>query len=691
MEIAKLYGSLGFKFDPKGLENFSKSLNRAHSDMVRFANSIRHQVHAVNNELAAMRAKLNFSGGNITGTQKFTHLKDAITHTKIALDALNARSSVYGAAIERVNNKAAAGIPIWRAYKTEVTSVQHALRSLGATLQSVHSLSRVTINQRGGAGGLGGAGAGAVGANDRNGSMALLLGGMAGGGLFNTARTAIVAGLGNAAVFGTGALVKNVIDRGRELRASEQVLMANAKDHNEYQYTSQWIDKLSDRLGTNLIESQKAFGSILMSARAGGGNLEQSQKVFTSFAEYATTMHLSQETQTRLLRAVQQTYTIQKIHGQELNQFANAGLNMKALLVDAVKQAYGVDDKTARKMATSGKAETVKVMPFIAEAMAKLVRNNGALDRAIGSSQAEQGRFSNAFTKFSGNVMENGGDEALAKFFLILTKVVHLLNEFYDRVQGLNKLFNDMSSGHSAWVWALNLFIILLGRGAISFAIFGRAGARTLPMFWGVTRAVLRVHGVMGLLRAFIASPFMRTILAFAKRWLWIITVFEMVMVVGKAMNEHMLGYTTWFDLWIFKIKYLGIWFDLLALRAYVNMRRIAMYMKLSEPDINPDGTKNEANGFLDNIGQNAKLTWSLFQMPRWAMESKLRSWGLADSAPDPKTSKANEDEALKNMRESKAALDRTTGKTSVEITVHDPDKHVKSTTVNAHKSVGGN
>lgn len=694
MEIAKLYGSLGFKFDPKGLENFSKSLNRAHSDMVRFANGIRQQVHAVNSELAAMRAKLNFSGGNITGTQKFTHLKDAITHTKIALDSLSARSSVYGASIERINNKAASGIPIWKAYRSEIVSVQQALRSLGATMQSVHSLSRITINQRGGIGGQGGGGGvgGSGGVNDRNGNLSLLLGGMAGGGLFNTARTAIIAGMSNAAVFGTGALIKNVIERGRELRASEQVLMANAKDQNEYQYTSQWIDKLSDRLGTNLIESQKAFGSILMSARAGGGNLEQSQKVFTSFAEYATTMHLSQETQSRLLRAVQQTYTIQKIHGQELNQFANAGLNMKALLVDAVKKAYNVDDKTARKMATSGQAETVKVMPLIAEAMSKLVRNNGALDRAVTSSQAEQGRFSNAFTKFSGNIMENGGDEALAKFFRILTKVVQVFNEFYDNARGLNKLFNDMSGGNSQWIWFLNLLIIMLGRGALSFGFLTRAGTKTLPMFWGLSRAVLRTRGVMGFLKAFIETPFMRVLLSFAKRWLWIITVFEMVMTVGKAMNAHMEGYTTWFDLWIAKIQYLGIWFDIMSMKAYLTMRKVAMYMKLSEPDTNEDGTPRTPNGLLDRIsmGVNWDVGKTLLNAPKNILRYNMMTMGMTD-APDPKAVKNEQDKALSDMKNATKEMNASRNSQTVHITVHDPDKHVKSTTVNAHKNIGGN
>lgn len=689
MEIARLFGTLGFKFDPKGIHSFQRDLANARRDMARLSASIRNEVHKINSELTSLKGKMNFQGGSISGTRNFQHLKDAITQTKIALDALNARSSAYGSSIDRINNHARAGVPIWRAYRTEISSVQHALQSLQGTMNRVNNSSRITINARGAGGGGSGGGVGSGGGlNDRNSALAMLLGGGAGGGMFNTARTAIVAGFANAAVFGTGALIKNVIDRGRELRASEQVLMANSKDMNEYRYLNDWIEKLSDRLGTNLIESQKSFGSIMMSARAGGGNLEQSQKVFQSFSEYSTTMHLSQETQERLLRAVQQTYTIQKIHGQELNQFANAGLNMKALLVDAVKQAYGVDDKTARKMATSGQAETVKVMPIIAEKLTEIVRNNGALDRAMHSSQAEQGRFSNAFTKFSGNVMENGGDEALAKFFQILTKVVQMTNKFYDNMVGLNKLFSQMTNGNSSWIWALNLLIILFSRGALTLGMFTLRGRAMLPMFWGVSRSILRVRGVMGLLKAFMETPFMRVILAFAKRWLWIITIFQAVMTVGQAMNAHMQGYTTWFDVWIGYIKYLMVWFDLLYLKAYISMRKIAMAVKLSEPDFDENGKPQTPMGIGDRISQTIGKARLYTSLPLSIFSSGYNRL-MGNDAPNPellrKNTMTNIDAAQEQNKENKRNV-------QVMVEVHDKtSRGVEATHVKSRTGTGAN
>lgn len=689
MEIAKLFGTLGFRFDPKGLKDFQRSLQNAQKDMVRFSNSIRQEVHKINAELASLRNKLNFSGSQIGGQNQFNSLRTAITQTKIALDSLHARSAVYAGAVDRINGKAAAGVPIWRAYRTEVQQVQKALQSLNGTLRTTASLSNINIVQRGGVGrGVGGRGVGGS-IDERNNAMALMLGGLAGGGFFNTARTAIVAGISNAALFGTGALVKNVIDRGRELRASEQVLMANTKDMNEYKYLNDWLIKLSDRLGVNLIESQKAFGAIMMSARAGGGNLEQSQKVFTAFSEYATTMHLSQETQERLLKAVQQTYTIQKIHGQELNQFANAGLNMKALLVDAVKQAYGVDDKTARKMATSGQAETLKVMPFIAEALSKIVRNNDSLQRAMHSSQAEQGRFQNAFTRFSGNVMENGGDAALAKFFQLLTKIVDLTDKFYTNLVGLNELFSKISGGNSSWVWALNLFIILLMRGKISLGMFTKQGNKMLPMFWGVTNAVRKTHGWMGLLKAFMQSPFMRVIIAFGRKWLWIITVFQAVMTVGEAMDASMKGYTTWFDVWISKLYNLMIKFEIFKLRAYLAMRQVGIYMKMSQPDINPDGTPNKELGVGDKVGASAGVMWTALNYPKNLVTNAWKRM-TDDDVPDPKQ---RAKDTATNIEASKQNLKDAT--VNLDINVKHPDgtteQHKRTVNVNSQTRVGGN
>lgn len=696
MQITKLYGALGFKYDPKGLQNFQNGIRNARTEVGNFAKSVRREVHQISSDLSSLRGKLNMSAGPIAGTKKFTELREAITQTKIALDSLNARSSVYGGGIDHINNRAASGIPIWRAYKLEISSVQAALSGLSTQMRAVQSASHINIIARGagGFGGNGGAGghSGSSGISDRNNGLALMLGGLSGGGLFNTARTAIVAGMSNAAVFGTGALIKNVIDRGRELRASEQVLMATAKDHREYEYLNDWIIKLTDRLGTNLIESQKSFGSILMSSRAGGGNLEQAQKVFQTFSEYATTMHLSQETQKRLLTAVQQTYTIQKIHGQELNQFANAGLNMKALLVDAVKQAYGVDDKKARKMATSGQAETVKVMPYITEAMAKMVRNNNALDRALGSSQAEQGRFSNAFTRFSGNVMENGGDEALAKFFRTLTNVVDMLDKFYNGLVGINKLFNDMTNGNSSWVWFFNLLIIMLGRGAISFKIFNRAGRATVPMFWGMSRAAARTRGIFGGLKAFIETPFMRVLLGFAKRWLWIITIFQMTMTVGQAMNAHMKGYTTWVDLWIVRIKSIIVWFRIMYLEALLVAKRTGIALKLTNPDFNQDGTPNTEQGFADKAMKNArKLSFfSGFGYTNILKNSyeNMKKSGQFGDAPDPEKMKK---ETQKSREELKQAQKNLEGTLSLNINYNQPDGSMSTERVHITSYTGVN
>lgn len=687
MEIARLYGALGFKFDPKGIEGFQKQLADARRDMVKLSSNIRSEVHKISAELSTLRSRMNITGGNFSSSKNFQHLKDAITQTKIALDSLSSRSSVYSSSIDRINNQARAGVPIWSAYRAEIKAVQTALQGLNGSLRSVNSASHITLTQRGTGGGIGGGSSRSM-MDDKNNALALLLGGGAGGGLFNTARTAIVAGMSNAMVFGTGALIKNVIDRGRELRASEQVLMANSKNQNEYEYLNDWITKLSNRLGTNLIESQKAFGSIMMSARAGGGNLEQSQKVFTAFSEYGTTMHLSQETQERLLRAVQQTYTIQKIHGQELNQFANAGLNMKALLVDAVKEAYKVDDKTARKMATSGQAETVKVMPIIAEKLSALVRNNGALDRAMHSSQAEQGRFSNAFTQFSGNVMENGGDEALAKFFQILTKVVQMTNKFYDNMVGLNKLFSQMTGGNSAWIWALNLLIIMFGRGAISLKMFTRSGKAMLPMFWGVSRAMVKTRGIMGLLKAFMETPFMRVILAFAKRWLWIITIFQMVMTVGSAMNAHMKGYTTWFDVWVAYIKHLIVWFDLLYLKAYISMRKIAIATKLSMPDFNAQGEAQADNSIWGRAGRAMNVAKNFLATPAMIVTS---GWDKLTGAtpPDPEKIRRNTMTDIEATKQQNAENKRNV---KVMVEVHDKTSGgVKATHVQSRTGTGAN
>ena len=42
-------------------------------------------------------------------------------------------------------------------------------------------------------------------------------------------------------------------------------------------------------------------------------------------------------------------------------------------------------------------------------------------------------------------------------------------------------------------------------------------------------------------------------------------------------------------------------------------------------------------------------------------------------------------------MKNATKEMNASRNSQTVHITVHDPDKHVKSTTVNAHKNIGGN
>lgn len=689
MEIARLFGTLGFKFDPKGLESFQKGLKSAHQDMTKFANGIKHEVNRVNAELATLKSRLNFSGGQIGGTQKFSHLKDAITQAKVALDSLHARSSLYGSSIANINSKAAAGIPIWRAYKSEIVSVQHALQSLSGTMSQVHSASRISINARNPQG-VSGSGAGV---DSRNNGLALLLGGVAGGGLFNTARTAIIAGMSNAAVFGTGALIKSVIDRGREFRQSEQALLTNSKDKKEYENILEYVKNFSKDLGVDLTSAIKSTGNALGAYRAGGGeDIAGLLQTVKNFNEYYTTMHLSADQQKRANIAFEQMYGTQKIGGQEILQFSNAGVNLRPLLAKAIMQADNVDAKKAREMVKAGGLSAEKYLPIIARLLGEVARNNGALERAKHSSQAEQARFKSSFDQFSANVMENGGDQALAKFFSILTKVVEWTNKFYDNMVAINKLFSKMTGGHSAWIWALNLFIIMLGRGAISLNIFRRNGSKMLPLFWGLSRSALKTRGVFGLLKVFIETPFMRVLLAFAKRWLWIITVFQMVMSVGAAMNAHMQGYTTWFDVWIAYVKHLVVWFDILALKAYIAMRRVGIAMHLSQPDINEDGSKNEETSFLGRSYTAGKFLLHMGStLPSMAYNSVYNN---LFAPPDPE--ELRKATATQQEKAHLAELDRKRAEDNkVHLYIHTDDGKTReiqnSANKNSHINIGSN
>lgn len=571
MQIAKLFGSLGFKVDTSGLNDFTTALKTARQQIKLFANdtdNVVRNVKSISSSLRTLKKDLNLDLSTSKVTQKLTSLDLAVKNTAKQMSSFSASGSTLEKSLSSIESKVASGVPVWEKYRKEVQETATALRSIrGNSIPTPKGSGSNSYNHGGNNGSYGRANA--------NGG-ALYTAGLAGGNFFNTARQAIVGGVATAVPFALGALTSNVIRTGREMRSADQVLLAHSEDKEEYKNNSRYITALSDETGVDITESIRGFGRVLSASKAGGGTVDDAQNVFASFARYGTTMHLSVEEQKRLIKALEQTYTNGRILGQEINQFANVGVPMKAILKTLSKGSLGGDSKEVvpewvQKLAGSKAPDAVKLNPWIAKYLENTARQNGAYDKAITSSQAEQGRFGNQFTKFSSDIMENGGDEALASFFRLLTSVVNEMSRAVKGLRAINENFDRLTKveGSNKFLWLLLALFLPLGRVAKGISAISRA----FSVYRRHSRIAQSLTGTLGSRFARLIpliSVAFKWVWRLGGRWIWFIGVIQAVIEIGDALRLRDEGEITWIDIWILKAQILGAEINYLYQKAKV-------------------------------------------------------------------------------------------------------------------------
>lgn len=634
MQIAKFFGALGFKVDTSGLDDFTTAMRTARTQARKFSNEttgLDRNVRVVNTALRNLKKNLNlaFSSASIRG--EFKTLNTSIESTAKAFKGIENRKGSLNYTLQSIENRVASGIPKWEAYRKQVEATASVLLGLAGTTTRIHT-PRIS-NQASNIANTGRSGYGDGTFGSRGGAGALFAGGLAGGGLFNTARMAIVGGIATALPFAGGALMKSVIHQGRELRSADQVLLAHSENDSDYGRNRRFIDRLTTETGIGLTESIRGFGRVLSASKAGGGTTNQAMDVFSSFAKYATTMHLGQDEQSRLIKALEQTYTNGRILGGEINQFANVGIPMKAILKELSHGNLGGDSKEkapewVQKLAGSKAPNTVQLMPFISKFLLNTAMNNGAYQRAIHSSQAEQGRFQNRYQEFASHIMENGGDEALASFFRLLTVVVDKMLDFHKAILAVNKALNSaFGEGGGSKLSYLLLLFLPLGRilravtgGAKGFAsVFTRVGASAGRASGGIARTTTFVTRLMPFLKRAIGLLW-----RFGGRWLWIISVIQAFMAVGQALNDKSNGYITWIDVWTAKLQTVSFWYD------YI-MEKVKI---LQNQSLNLVGLGQSEPSFRDptKVGQESTTMGSLLSGGIFGKATSLTTMGIVNA-----------------------------------------------------------
>ena len=206
----------------------------------------------------------------------------------------------------------------------------------------------------------------------------------------------------------------------------------------------------------------------------------------TGVVEFLATMHLTADDQKGVFKAMTQMFSKNKISLEEVNQMAERGIPALKLMQEETKKFYNVDDAGFFKMIQKGQILTKDIFPRMADRMAELARQGGALDKAMHSSTAEQQRFTDAMKKAAAEIMENGLDAALGKMFQSLTKLIPLLTATADGIAdvatGIKDLVGFMQYLASEYPTLMSGLAAIISMFAFKKVILAALG-RALGMF----------------------------------------------------------------------------------------------------------------------------------------------------------------------------------------------------------------
>lgn len=600
MQIAKMFGALGFQVDLTGLQQFQSEMKRARAQIRAFASDSRQteiSVKSLTAEVKKLKSSLNLNIKTSGVTSGFQSISKEIKNTAGSFSNFERKATSLNASVDSIQVKLDSAIPAWERYRLEVESTARALGAIRGTVPTARSGSNTNSGN----------------SQKRESSSpntsALYFGGLAGGGFFNSARQAIVGGMASAVPFALGAMTKNIISSGRDMRSAEQVLLAHSLNENDFKGNNQFIKKLTDETGTDITESIRGYGRVLSASRAGGGTTQQAQNVFEAFSKYGTTMHLNQDENKRMIKAVEQIYTNQRILGGEINQFANVGIPMKAILKEISNGHLGGNSKEVvpeeiKKLAGSKAPNTVQLAEWIAKYLMNTAMNNGAYEKALHSSQAEQGRASNQWKEFSTYVMENGGDDALASFYRLVKSAIGELKSLATAINLVGNAINGItgSSNGSKFLWLLIAMIIPFGRLGKSASILTRLMRSFSGYMTKSGRAITMASGATGGLIARFSVLFL-WLWRLAGRWIVIIGLMQLASKLTDDITKN--GETkeiTWVDRYSLALQNLSIRLFILRLR-WLEFKN-SLSIDHTEQGLNPTVRKTVGSmGILGGVG----------------------------------------------------------------------------------------
>ncbi|MDB4311878.1 tape measure protein, partial [bacterium] len=169
----------------------------------------------------------------------------------------------------------------------------------------------------------------------------------------------------------------------------------------------------SKRLGLDLLQTTDAYARIGIAAD-GAMTKMQTDDLFVSFSELATSFKLSKVDQQRGLRSLEQMLNKGQLMAEEVKQqFAEAipgGIKV-------FSRALGMNTQEFFKAMEAGELMAADVLPLVAKEMAKTARKGGMLDEALKSNRVAMGQMTAEWKELADVIFQNGVGDLMTYLF----------------------------------------------------------------------------------------------------------------------------------------------------------------------------------------------------------------------------------------------------------------------------------
>lgn len=243
----------------------------------------------------------------------------------------------------------------------------------------------------------------------------------------------------------------------QELQAQRLALTAVTGSEEAGAEQQKWFRQLADNLGIHERATLPSYTKMLASGTTSGFSTDEVQNIFTGISAYGRTMGLDSEAMKGTMRAIEQMMNKGQIYSEELKgQLAERAPGV----ISAMAEAAGFDpenDKQAipklfKKM-EDGELMAKDVLEKFSAILLDRAKQGGALEKAMASTAAEQGRFNTAFDDMVKEFAAGGFDQGIASFF----------REASVAMKEATPLVRALGAGFNAAMQPVNAFMRLVG------------------------------------------------------------------------------------------------------------------------------------------------------------------------------------------------------------------------------------